>query len=193
MSATYTISIPEWIDRIFTRPLMIYRKFKYGCGYRRIYLGEGEYTKVDADIFYRLGGLRWQIKGNGKRWYVVRFKKVRPGLTTLENLHRVIIKARKGRVVDHLNCDPLDNCRMNLRQATQSQNHQNVLKKKNTSSKYIGVSFRKEIKKWGAYTSHKGKKKHLGYFLNEIDAARAYDKAVKKYFGPYARVNFAKN
>jgi hypothetical protein len=191
MTTKLTITIPVWLDRAFTWPLMLYRKFKYGYDFRRIYLGDDEWTIVDADVYYRLGHLKWQIKGNrGRKFYAVRFAKIGPGRTKLLNLHRVITNAPKGLVVDHKNCDSLDNRRANLRLATRSQNNQNVPKRKNTSSRFIGVCFNKEHKKWCAYISYEGKSLWLGYFESEIVAAKAYDRAALKYYGDFARINF---
>ena len=35
-----------------------------------------------------------------------------------------------------------------------------------------------------------GKLIHLGYFIDEMDAASAYDEAAMKYHGDFARLNF---
>jgi len=192
MKACLTIRIPVWVDRIFVWPLMFYRKCKYGYDFRRIYLGEGEWTIVDTDVYYRLGNLKWNIRGNGKKLYAVRFVKIGPGRTTLLNLHREIINAPKGIIVDHKNGCSLDNRRVNLRLATRSQNGQNVPKRReNTSSQFVGVSFDKERRKWLAYINYEGKRKWLGRFGSEIDAARVYDAAARKYFGEFARLNFS--
>ena len=43
---------------------------------------------------------------------------------------------------------------------------------------------------WGAGLQVRGVPKHLGYFVHEIDAARAYDAAARKYHGPFANLNF---
>ncbi|MGD0552829.1 MAG: HNH endonuclease [Sedimentisphaerales bacterium] len=188
--STIHISIPNWLDRIFTWPLMLYRRRKYGYAYRRIYLGEGEWTTVEPADFYRLGHFKWHVEGNGKRLYAVRDVKTGPGLTKLLSLHREIMNQPKGFLVDHKNCNPLDNRRANLRLATRSQNCRNVPKRKNTSSRFIGVSFHIIYKKWCAYIHHNRKKISLGYFDNEIDAAKARDIAAKKYHGEFARLNF---
>ncbi|MBN2020335.1 MAG: HNH endonuclease [Sedimentisphaerales bacterium] len=191
MSATYTITIPEWLYRVATYPLMVYRRLKYDCEFRRIYLGDGEYTIVDPDVFYRLGHHKWYLKG-GKRgkFYADRNIKIGPGITKRSGLQREIVNPPPGLVVDHLNRDPLDNRLANLRPATHSQNTQNSTKKKNASSKFFGVWFHKPSGKWCASIRYNGKSIWLGSFDNEIDAALAYDAAARKYYGEFAKVNF---
>ncbi|MGD0551230.1 MAG: HNH endonuclease signature motif containing protein [Sedimentisphaerales bacterium] len=189
--STINVTIPNWLDRIFTWPVMVCRRRKYGYDFRRIYLGEGEWTIVDADVYYQLGHLKWHIKGcNRERFYAVRDVKIGRWQTKQLGLHREIMDAPKGLVVDHKNGDSLDNRRANLRLATYSQNHQNVPKRKNTSSRFIGVSFNKRGEKWSASIGYEGKVIWLGYFDNEIDAAHAYDAAARKYYGEFARLNF---
>lgn len=50
-----------------------------------------------------------------------------------------------------------------------------MTKAKNKSSKYIGISFNKESKKYKSEIMINGKSKFLGYFLSELEAARAYN------------------
>ena len=189
--ANLQIKIPDWLDKICAWPTMVYRRRKYGYDFRRIYLGDDEWTIVDPDVYYRLGHYKWHLKGsNGKKLYAVRDVKTGPGRTKQLSLHREIMNEPEGFFVDHKNNDSLDNREANLRAATRSQNCQNVPKRKNTSSQFIGVSFSKEEKKWRAYITYKGKRIYLGYFDNEIDAARAYDAAARRLYGPDAKVNF---
>lgn len=110
---------------------------------------------------------------------------------TLLQLHRLIAKAPKDKVVDHINGNPLDNRRENLRIATHKQNSMNQMKTrthkgKPTSSKYRGVSFVKRRNRWIVKCSGH----HVGYFKEENEAARAYDEKAKELFGDYAHLNF---
>lgn len=59
------------------------------------------------------------------------------------------------------------------------------------SSGFRGVSFRNNIKKWRAYIGCDGKQRHLGYFDNPSDAAKAYDMEAMKTYGDAARLNFS--
>ena len=188
-----TIKIPNWLDRIITFPLLTYRLLCSGSPYRRIYLDEGLYTMVDLQDYYRYGRFKWYLIGSGRKFYAVRNYKIEPGKTKSVYLHREIMNAPKGLVVDHRSGFSLDNRRTNLRLATRSQNLQNRGKTKSkTSSLFIGVSFRKQNGNWSAYISYEGKRIWLGIFHNEIDATRAYDRAAIKFHGEFAKLNFPK-
>lgn len=85
-----------------------------------------------------------------------------------------------GSIVDHINLNKLDNRKINLRFSSASFNVRNRAKKENCSSKYIGVYWRKEKHKWGAYININGVRKSLGAYENEEDAAEAYRKELLK-------------
>ena len=92
----------------------------------------------------------------------------------------VIGRPEKGMVTDHIDGNPLNNQKDNLRICSVRENAQNYRHKTNTrkySSKYPGVHWHKENEKWMAYITINKKIKYLGYFLNEQDAAQAYKKA----------------
>ena len=74
--------------------------------------------------------------------------------------------------IDHINNVRDDNRIENLREATHSQNMRNTSSHKDSSSKYLGVSWHKRDKKWQVRINVDGKKHHLGYFTVEEDAAR---------------------
>lgn len=81
-------------------------------------------------------------------------------------------------VIDHIDGNPKNNYVSNLRVVSQRVNIEN--RKFNKSSIYQGVSFSKAEQKWKAYIRNEGKLTHLGYFLNEEDAAKAYQDALSK-------------
>ncbi|MFH1369694.1 MAG: AP2 domain-containing protein [Planctomycetota bacterium] len=184
------INIPNWLDRICSWPVLEYRRRKYGHPFRRISLGEGRFTILDQQDFYRLGNFNWFAERRGECFYAVRHLISPDEPTKIIRMHRVIMNAPKGLLVDHKNNDGLDNRRENLRLATSSQNNCNKRKRKNASSRFVGVSFNKLKRRWCAYICFNGKNIWLGWFDSEIEAAKAYDEAARKYHGEFAKLNF---
>ena len=188
----FQIPYPTFIESLIVYFLLRYRKKHYGYPFRLIKLIQSDkyakpiYAKVDAGDYHKLSRFNWNLeesKSNG--CYAVRHEHGK-----YISMHRVIMNAPKGSIVDHKDHDGLNNTKANLRFATHSQNVCNTIRiKKNATSKYRGVRKARE-NKFQAYIQFQGKFIHLGTFENEEDAARAYDEAAKKYYGEFAVLNF---
>jgi len=179
-----------WVELVIVWPVLLWRWCKVGYVYRRIYLGEGIWSILEQDDYYRLKDFKWVVYGNGRNLYAVRLKLVGAKQTTLLSMHREIMQPRDDRVVDHKNCNSLDNRRSNLRFATHAENMHNRRKRKNATSQYVGVFFRKDSSKWVSKIMIGRKRIQLGRYDSEIEAARAYDEGARKYHGEFARLNF---
>lgn len=101
-------------------------------------------------------------------------------------LHRLILNAKPGERVDHVNMNKLDNRKSNLRVCDDAKNSYN---RKPLRNKFKGVWFHKKNKKWIATIRQNYKGYYLGSFDNEVDAAKAYNKAAIERFGRFAYLN----
>jgi hypothetical protein len=154
-------------------------------------LTQGKYAIVDDENYEWLSQYKWHTHKSRNTFYARRQKQIK-GKQIKIPMHREILglKPKDKRKTDHKNHDGLDNRINNIRICTNAQNIRNQMIRKNCSSKYRGVYWAKNCKKWAVSIKVNYKKIHLGCFNSEIDAAKAYDNAAKIYFGEFAVLNF---
>lgn len=160
-----------------------------------IQLTQGMSTTVDDSDFDMVNQWKWYACGVGKAgqyFYAVRQMSRKEGLKSgrmMIYMHRVIMRAEIGQEVDHRSRNTLDNQKENLRVAVKFQNMANADLRVDNNSKFKGVSWHKKSNKWQAQIGCNGTRKHIGYFPDPVDAARAYDAAALIRFGEFAATN----
>lgn len=107
-------------------------------------------------------------------------------------LARAIVKPPKHLIVDHIDRNPLNNTRSNLRLGTQQENMWNISKIKNKTSKYYGVSICRSAKsnKWRVFFRKPDGSRITGCFSTELEAAKRFDELSKLYRGSFGVLNF---
>lgn len=151
---------------------------------KKIKLTRNKYTIVDDEDYEILSKYKWYCTNAGYAQKDI-YKEKKKYL-----MHRVILNAFKGEVVDHINGNPLDNRKQNLRKSTQCLNTKNVkCNRRNNTSGYKGVSFNKKYQKWEAYITFNYKHIFLGYFDKKNDAGKSYNNKAKELFGEYSNLN----
>jgi len=146
----------------------------------------GTETTIDAEDYPTVEHYRWRSMQGYARANV--YGTATNKRTTMF-MHRLLLAPPAILDIDHIDGNPGNNRRSNLRLATRQQNAGNS-KKRAGSSQYKGVNWFKQHQKWHAQIGLNGHKKHLGLFDNEADAARAYNTAATEHFGEYAKLNF---
>ncbi len=157
---------------------------------KQILLTQGKVALVDDEDFEWLNQYKWRVEIGARTSYAKRGvddpSKARR--TTLA-MHRLILGLTDSKTqVDHIDHNGLNNQRNNLRVVTKQQNAFNMRSFRGTS-KHKGVSFYKPGGKWVARIVVNYIPIHLGYFEDEKEAARAYNKASLEHFGEYAYLN----
>lgn len=104
---------------------------------------------------------------------------------TVRKMHRYLLDLPKGEpIVDHINGNPLDNRRNNLRLCTSLENGRNLRAKKSQSGA-TGVRETPEGR-WHARIMVDRKEISLGNYLTKEEAIEARRTAERKYYGEYA-------
>jgi len=141
-----------------------------------------DYTIIDVEDYEKVKNFRWSIN---KKGYVRSSKRG----DTRFMLHCLILKLPCNKYPDHIDQNPLNNRKLNLRVCTHQQNCFNQgLSSQNTSG-FKGVSRDNLCKKWKAQIRINNELKYLGNFEKKVDAAIAYNVAATKYCGEFAHLN----
>jgi len=144
-------------------------------------LSNGEFALVDDADYSRVTQYPWHVNHDGRVVGNVGDKVI--------FLNRFLMNPRDDEEVDHKNRDKLDHQRCNLRICDSSQNKMNR-PGKGRVSKYKGVTLYRPKNLWRARISAYGKHFFIGYFKDEVEAARAYDRWARELHGEFAYLNF---
>lgn len=156
---------------------------------RVIPLTQGQFTIVDADDYEWLSKWKWTV------WHTKQggfYARAWVSKQTSLAMHRIILNAGPGQIVDHINRNTLDNRRANLRIVTQSQSNCNrrLLIASNKSG-FRGVHWNSKAKKWRAFIGINKRLIYLGSFDTPKAAAIARDEASRKYHGGFSPLNLS--
>ena len=150
---------------------------------RRIPLGHGLFATVDAVDYKKLSKHKWCASSKRGTAYALRHTKE----GRIVYMHRQIMRAPKGSIVDHIDHNTLNNRRCNLRLVTPEQNYANAGPRGGASG-YVGV--RRRGKKWEAGITSRGVYHYVGRFDDPVEAAKARDRKAYELHGEHAYLNF---
>ena len=176
-------------------------------------LTKGKFAQVDDEDYEYLMQWKWRYKpNNGEKstyGYACRTQRdtvAKKNLFVL--MHRVIMNTPIGRVTDHIDGDPLNCQKDNMRICTRAENSKNQGKHttRETSSKYLGVYAHKMTwsingtneqrvcYKWRAnigFTDELGVRRRIKskLFESQEEAAIEFNRLAKIYKGEFARLN----
>lgn len=146
-------------------------------------LTQGKHLLIDDEDVALVAEFHWYAHKQGGNWYAhANTRGQRPRQSVL--LHRHILGAIKGDLVDHINGNGLDNRRENLRIVTAQGNACNRRVRRDSISGVKGV--RKRRSRWIAYITKNGSLHHIGTFDTIQEAAAARDAQAKVLHGSYA-------
>jgi hypothetical protein len=149
-------------------------------------LTRGLFATVDDEDASLVSPLKWCASARGYALCVTRID----GSVSQIKMHRLILDAPPGMLVDHRDGDPLNNCKSNLRLCTSSENRKN---NKTNGNRSVHRGYPKGVSPWrGKYMARifsDGVATYLGLFSTSQDAANAYDSAAVRLHGEFARLN----
>lgn len=138
----------------------------------------------DADV---VTAHSWHIDKESDRLFYARSSIKINGVWVSKFMHNLLTGWSR---VDHVDHNGLNNCRFNLRETNCSLNGANRRSNQGSSSKFKGVTWNKQKKKWMAAIKTGGVSMYLGYFTDPVNAAHVYDTAAMELFGEHAGLNF---
>ena len=144
---------------------------------------KGFKATIDLSDLALVAGYKWSaFETRGLRYANTKYN----GKTIY--MHRLILDAKKGEYVDHINGNGLDNRQENLRITSQGVNLANAKAFSNNTSGYRGVIWFRAG--WRAQVKHKGQPLQSGKRPNREDAALLRDELARRIWGKHIYLNF---
>lgn len=142
----------------------------------------------DLEDWEKLKHMRWILNSYGYVTTKIYGTMVKGKRTTGTRFFHKMIHNYK--ICDHINRNPCDNRKINLRSATSYESSMNRGRQKNSSSPYKGiVKYGRDKIRWRTQITVKGKKISSNGYISPIEAALAYNLIAKHYFGVFAYLN----
>lgn len=164
-----------------------YRLIKFYGNAAYMQLTQGFWAVLDAEDAYLVCGRDWHArKCSGPVYAVANGHPDENGKRGQIQMHRLIMGAPKGILVDHRDGNGLNNRRSNLRLATKAENARNKPAHRNNRSGLKGVHWSQVNRRWIALITHDGQKHHLGTFGTKEEASAAYEAAAIRLHGEFA-------
>jgi len=154
---------------------------------KKIKLTQGQYCLLDDIDFEWFNQWKWYAKKQGIKWKVARNITNKIGKQDTVLLHRILMNCPSGKEVDHIDGNPLNNQRKNLRLCTKKENRQNKGMSKNNKSGYKGVTLRRNV--YEVYIRKNNKHLYIGSSKDKQEASRMYNKVAKEVFGEFAKLD----
>lgn len=154
-------------------------------------LSQGYSAVIDEEDWPLVSAYRWHTKLNGRLIYATR-NLLKDDSNQHRLMHRLLLDAKPGESVDHIDGDGLNNRRSNLRKCTHMQNKWNETKlRASNKSGFKGVSQMPRCpSRWVAHITVRGRNTYIGSYRTPEEAARAYDCAAYAHYGEFAAPNF---
>ena len=155
---------------------------------KSIPLTQGKFALVDDEDYDWLSVWKWTYS-HGYAWRNRRVNEINKYPASKIYMYREIAGTPVGLDCDHVDHNGLNDQKANLRNCTHADNLRSGKARKGSSG-YKGVWRNEKLQMWAANICVVGKTIHLGSHKDEVQAAKAYDEAAKKYFGEFALLNF---
>lgn len=171
-------------SKLNSRLMKLAKKFKDVIqpeDHKLIPLSKGKFAIVDNEDFETVKDIAWHV---GTWNYALNSDNI--------PMQNFLLNPPRGKVVDHINSNGLDNRRHNLRIATQQENLLNRRRWGKRDSDYMGVNWNPVLKMWYSCIVHPSNNRRyvLGHFKTEFEAALHYDKFARAIIGEFAYLNF---
>ena len=153
-----------------------------------IKLTQGQIAIIDAEDLEKIGDYRWIASWNpSSNTYYCHAAATEPSGKKIKIiLHRLIMNAEKGTFVDHIDTNPLNNIKRNLRICSRAENSRNRGKSSNNKSGHKGVYYRNGL--YAVQIRKNGKLINIGSSENYDEAVAMHEAAIIEIHGEFARV-----